>query len=92
MDLWFLCSSSISNDVGDMEFGKKVSITKLYHDNKKLIANGKAQLNEITKIYNVDACDIKLCLVQALGFETIIYEMSLEKKGVYVPKKVKDFF
>jgi hypothetical protein len=90
MDLQFLCASSISNDVGNMECDKKVSITKLYYDKEKLIAYGKAQLNYITKIYNGDPCDIKLCLMQVLGFEAIIYEMSLEKKNVYILKKVKD--
>lgn len=91
MDLRFLCSSRISNDVGDTEFGKKVCVSKLYHDKEKLITNGKAQLNEITKIYNGDAFDIKLCLMQVLGFEAIIYEMFLEKKGVYVLRKVREF-
>lgn len=33
----------------------------------------------------------KLGLVQVLVFEAILYEMSLEKKGVYILKKVNDF-
>lgn len=55
------------------------------------MTNGKIQLNEITSIYSSDACDIRLCLVQIIGFETVVYEMFLERKGMYVLRKVKEF-
>ncbi|CEI97827.1 hypothetical protein RMCBS344292_11952 [Rhizopus microsporus] len=91
MDLRFLFSSGSSNDVGDAEFGKKACITKLYYDKEKSMINGKAQLNEIASIYSLDACDIRLCLVQILSFEAVVYEMFSERKGVYALRKAKEF-
>ncbi|CEP13599.1 hypothetical protein [Parasitella parasitica] len=92
MDLRFLCmTNKCGADVGDAEFGKIAFQQKYYYDKQKLVTNGKNQLNQILKNYYGQPSDVKLCLLQVLGFEAVIYCMWLDRDGVYVLKKIKEF-
>lgn len=73
--IWdYFCSSEVFNDLGDVEFGKKACVAKLYYDKKKPITNGKLQLNETIKLHDGDASKVKLYLVQILGFEKVHFK------------------
>ncbi|ORX47971.1 hypothetical protein DM01DRAFT_1133829 [Hesseltinella vesiculosa] len=78
--------------MGQAEFGRCVASKKFYHDKTKLLLNGKSQLNDLIKQSHgtLQSC-LKLCLVQVLGFEAIVYTLSLEAKGFYVLRRVSTF-
>lgn len=92
LDLRMLCKSNLSKyDICDGEFGKKAFPTKVYHDKVKLIMNGKNQLNYILKNHSGELSEVKITLLQVLGFEADLYQMWLERDGVYILKKIKHF-
>ncbi|KAF7720893.1 hypothetical protein EC973_005794 [Apophysomyces ossiformis] len=92
MDLRLLCKSiSSGHDTANGEFGKTATVNKYYGDKLKLVLNGKNQLNHLLKEHHGDAKDVKICLLQVLGFEAELYYMWIYGDGVYVLQRLKTF-
>ncbi|EIE77266.1 hypothetical protein G6F46_012432 [Rhizopus delemar] len=65
MDLRILCNLETSNDIVSAEFGRTVKESKYFQDKAKLIANGKAQLNNLIKATKDKSMAVALILIQA---------------------------
>lgn len=88
--LRLLCKSNLNkHDVRNDEFGKRATFTKVYNDKAKLVANGKNQLNYILKNHTGTLSDVKIVLLQVLGFKADLYLLWLECDGVYILQKIK---
>lgn len=64
MDLRILCNLETSNDIVSAEFGRTVKESKYFQDKAKLIANGKAQLNNLIKATKDKSMAVALILIQ----------------------------
>jgi hypothetical protein len=74
MDLRILCINvDLSPDLGNGEFGASVKNKKYFQDKKKLVQNGKAQLNNILAICGSNsAVKIPLIIIQSNNTKTLI--------------------
>ena len=64
MDLRILYNLENTNDIINGEFGRTVKESKYFQDKEKLVANGKAQLNNLIKATKDKSMTVALILIQ----------------------------
>jgi hypothetical protein len=89
MDLRILYNLENANDLINGEFGRTVKESKYFQDKEKLMANGKAQLNNLIKATKDKSMTVALILIQGLQAE--FYHLRLASNGLYVLEVMKKF-
>jgi hypothetical protein len=82
-------------DSTNCEYAAKATCGKLFKDRLKMVLGGKAYINEIIKtcpyINETEITNIKVPLVQIMGFKAVLSMISLKDKSVYVVKYLMKF-